>query len=129
VQTADPALPPTSLRVLVVDDDQDAADIFAELLLSFGHEVRVAYDGMAGLTIDASWEPDLIFLDLGLPTMDGYEVARRLRARRPRGIRIVALSGFAQATDHDHSRRAGCDYHLVKPASLGDILQVLAERG
>lgn len=116
------------MRVLVVDDDVDAANIFAELLVVLGHEVRVAYDGLSGLKIDASWEPHLVFLDLGLPTMDGYEVARRLRERRPIGRRIVALSGFGQATDHERSRCAGCDHHLVKPAALSDILEALAGR-
>lgn len=118
----------TPLRVLVVDDDEESADVFAELLSTLGHYVKVAYDGMTGLKIDETWQPQVIFLDLGLPELDGYEVARRLRAQRPGARRIIALSGFGQAADHERSRSAGCDHHLVKPATLDDILQALADR-
>ena len=121
--------PTNPLRVLVVDDDIESADVFAELLVSLGHQVQVAYDGTTGLSIDESWEPNVVFLDLGLPTMDGYEVAERLRARRPGKVRIVALTGFGQPADLARSRIAGCEHHLVKPARLSDILQALAERG
>lgn len=116
----------TSRRVLVVDDDRDYAEIFAELLSSLGHQVEVAHDGASCLELDESWTPEVIFLDLGLPEMDGYEVARRLRERRGDGARIIALSGFGQAIDHDRSRSAGCNQHLVKPAALDDILRAMA---
>jgi two-component system, sensor histidine kinase len=129
VRAPDSVDPSSILRILVIDDDCDAADTFAELLATLGHEVKVAYDGMGGLNIDSVWAPHVIFLDLGLPAMDGYEVARQLRARQPDGRRIVALSGFARPTDHERSRRAGCDHHLVKPATLSDILQVLDGTG
>lgn len=109
----------------MVDDDPDSADVFAELLSSLGHEVRVASDGHDGLSIDASWEPHLVFLDLGLPTIDGYEVARKLRERRPDGRRIIAFSGFGQTADVERSRAAGCDQHLLKPATLEAIIQIL----
>jgi len=123
-----PDSPDSPLRVLVVDDDVESADVFSELLISLGHQVRVAYDGTAGLSIDESWEPDVVFLDLGLPAMDGYEVADRLRARRPGKVRIIALTGFGRPADLVRSRRAGCEHHLVKPARLSDILQALAQR-
>lgn len=117
------------LRVLIVDDDEESADVFSELLASLGHHVKVAYDGAAGLDIDESWQPDVVFLDLGLPTMDGYEVAARLRERREGKVRIIALTGFGRPADLARSRSAGCAHHLVKPARLSDILQALAERG
>ncbi|HTE56447.1 MAG TPA: response regulator [Kofleriaceae bacterium] len=115
----------TSRRVLVVDDDRDYAEIFAELLSSLGHQVEVAHDGTTCLVLDERWTPDIIFLDLGLPAMDGYEVARRLRQQRGDTARIIALSGFGQAVDHDRSRTAGCNEHLVKPAALNDILRAM----
>jgi len=128
MRTPDFDSPTTPLRVLVVDDDTESADVFAELLVSLGHQVQVAYDGTTGLSIDESWQPHVVFLDLGLPAMDGYEVAERLRARRPGEVRIVALTGFGQPADLVRSRSAGCEHHLVKPARLSDILQALAER-
>ncbi|HWM89091.1 MAG TPA: response regulator [Kofleriaceae bacterium] len=123
----DPMGPPKALRVLVIDDDIDGADTLAELLMSIGHEVKVAYDGTVGLALDAEWQPHVVFLDLGLPTLDGYEVARQLRARGPESRRILALSGFAQRSDQERSQSAGCHRHLVKPVKLSDILQALAE--
>ena len=120
----EPPESPPALRVLVIEDDLDSGETFAQLLIALGHEAKVAPDGETGLLLEASWRPHLIFLDLDLPVMQGYEVARRLREKG--AGRIVALSGFGRSVDHQRSREAGCDAHLVKPPELSDILRVLA---
>jgi PAS domain S-box-containing protein len=109
------ASPDDRRRVLVVDDNRDAADTTAILLRRAGHEVRVAYDGPAGLGAALAWRPDVVVLDLGLPEMDGYEVARRIRSEGVNGMRLVAVSGYGQEIDRRRSREAGFDAHLVKP--------------
>jgi PAS domain S-box-containing protein len=118
--------------VLVVDDSADAADSLAMLLELEGHEVTTAYSAAAALETAERMQPDVAFIDIGLPTMDGYEVARRLRANeRCRAIRLVALTGYGQPEDRDEARRAGFDHHLVKPAdwqSVGAILAAAGER-
>jgi CheY-like chemotaxis protein len=122
----EPPESPPALRVLVIEDDIDSGETFAQLLTALGQEVKVAVDGETGLHIAASWRPHVIFLDLDLPVMDGFEVARRLR--RQTAGRIVALTGFGRSIDHERSRDAGCDQHLVKPPQLSDILRVLNRR-
>jgi CheY-like chemotaxis protein len=114
------------LRVLVVDDNNDAADSVALLLRHAGHEVRAAYTGHEALDAAMAYRPDAVLLDLGLPEIDGYEVARRLR-KKPEfsGVFIIALSGYGQESDRRRSREAGCDAHLVKPAELKKIEEVL----
>lgn len=116
-----------SRRVLVVDDNEDAAESLAALLRIFGHEVGVAFDGEQALAIAPELKPDLVLLDLGMPRMDGHEVARRMRAA-PWGssMKIVALSGFGDGTDRARSLEAGCNDHLVKPISPLDLEAVLA---
>jgi signal transduction histidine kinase/ActR/RegA family two-component response regulator len=112
-------------RVLVVDDNRDAADTTAMAMASFGAEARVAYGGAEALRVLEDWLPDLLLLDLGMPGMDGHEVAARLRAsRRYDGLRIVALSGWGQPGDLARTREGGFDGHLVKPASA-DALRAL----
>jgi PAS domain S-box-containing protein len=107
-----------SRRVLVVDDNVDAAESLAELLSTLGHEVRTAHDGLAALDAAGAFVPELVLLDIGLPGMDGYEVARRLRKLpRPPGP-VVALSGYGQESDRRRSADAGFDAHLVKPVEL-----------
>lgn len=114
-------------RVLVVDDNEDAAESLAALLRLFGHEAGVAFDGEQALEAAARMRPDLVLLDLGMPRMDGHEVARRMRAAPWGGsMRIVALSGFGDTSDRTRSLEAGCDDHLVKPVSPADLEQVLA---
>ena len=114
-------------RVLVVDDNEDAAESLAALLRLFGHEASVAFDGEQALEVAERTQPDLVLLDLGMPRMDGHEVARRMRAA-PWGasLRIVALSGFGDTSDRVRSMEAGCNDHLVKPVSPADLEQVLA---
>ncbi len=112
-------------RVLVVDDNEDAANMLGELLEDAGHEVRAAYTGTEALRAAETFRPDIVLLDIGLPDMDGYEVARRLRTGRARGAKIAALTGWAQPRDVNRSEAAGIDVHLVKPASLQAIEDVI----
>lgn len=103
-------------RVLVVDDNQDAAECVAIGLAEMGHETRVVCDGPAALSVIAEFDPQVVLLDLGLPSMDGYEVARRLREwRAGRLPRLVAVTGYGQDNDRRKTREAGFDVHLVKP--------------
>jgi CheY-like chemotaxis protein len=103
-------------RVLVVDDNQDAADSLAILLRLHGHDVRVAHSGAAALKAVETDSPDAIFLDIGMPDLDGYEVARRLRAR-PESERVIlaALTGWGQQADRRRSLEAGFNHHIIKP--------------
>jgi CheY-like chemotaxis protein len=116
--------------VLVVDDSADAADSLAMLLELEGHEVTTAYTAAAALETAERVQPDVAFIDIGLPTMNGYEVAKRLRANeRCRAIKLVALTGYGQPEDRDEARRAGFDHHLVKPADWQSVEAILAEAG
>jgi PAS domain S-box-containing protein len=115
-------------RLMVIDDNRDAAESLAMLLRLQGHEVRVAHDGPAALELLGAYRPEFVFLDLGMPGMDGYEVARRMR-KRPglAGVRLAALTGWGQSEDRRRSAEAGFDYHLVKPvepAVLEKLLRV-----
>ncbi|MFO7561303.1 MAG: GAF domain-containing protein [Enhygromyxa sp.] len=115
-----------SLRVLVVDDGQDAAQMLAMLLHSWRHEVDVAHDGPEAIERALSFEPDVILLDIGLPLMDGYEVARRIRADpRLEGVCLIAVTGYGQAADRQRSRAAGFDLHLVKPIDTTELAELL----
>ena len=110
------------MRVLVVDDNVDAAEMLAEWLGTIGHGVRVAGDGPTALEVAANFRPDVALLDIGLPVMDGYEVARRLRELPGcKRTRLIALTGYGQESDYDRSRRAGFEDHLVKPVDLDAI--------
>ncbi len=119
---------PQSRRVLVVDDNVDAADSLALLLRVSGQEVRVAYDGPTALLITEAFRPQLVLLDIGMPQMDGYEVARRLR-RQPglEGVTLVAVTGWGQEEDRQRSREAGFDHHLTKPADPAALQRLLTE--
>jgi PAS domain S-box-containing protein len=116
-----------SVRVLVVDDNRDAAEMLAEALGAVGHEVHVAADGPSALEIAAKVPPEVALLDIGLPVMDGYEVARRLRELPGcRRTRFIALTGYGQESDRERSRKAGFDEHLVKPVDLDDVARAVA---
>ncbi len=118
------------LRVLVVDDNADAADTMELLLRELGAEVSVARDGRQALERFEDCNPSVVLLDIGMPGMDGYEVARRLRARHPdRRVCIVGLSGWGQERDRQRGREAGFDHHLVKPADLGMLQALLQAAG
>jgi two-component system CheB/CheR fusion protein len=110
----------------VVDDNRDAADALSMLLQVQGHEVQTAYDGEEALRMAPQFDADLVLLDIGLPQMNGFEVAKRLRSRGI-GARLVALSGYGQPEDLRRSREAGFDAHLVKPVDFARVAQVLAQ--
>ncbi|HEX7082322.1 MAG TPA: ATP-binding protein [Gammaproteobacteria bacterium] len=114
-------------RVLVVDDNHDSADALAKLLRVGGNEVETAYDGSAAIDTAARFRPEVVILDLGMPTVDGYEVCRRIR-EQPWGkdVHMIALTGWGRVEDRVRTREAGFDDHLVKPVSLGDVSSLLA---
>lgn len=114
-------------RVLVVDDNVDAAEMLAEWLRDCGHDVEVAHAGEQALDMVRALPPDVVLLDLGLPEMDGYEVARRLRSTLGAGTRLIAVTGYGQAQDRDRSRRAGFDHHMVKPVDVHALETLLVE--
>jgi CheY-like chemotaxis protein/two-component sensor histidine kinase len=119
---------PPPRRILIVDDNVEAALTLAELLELEGHETHVAHDGPSGVEMALSLSPDAAILDLGLPGFDGFEAARRIRADvRLAGIVLVALSGWVQPADRARSREAGFDFHLAKPVQLKSVELVLLE--
>jgi PAS domain S-box-containing protein len=119
---------PGALRVMVVDDNVDAAQMLAALLEVQGHAVCVEYDGKGALAHAQRDCPDVLLLDIGLPDMDGYELARRLRSQpESAGATLVALTGYGQSQDRKEAEQAGFDHYLVKPADLDQVNEVLAE--
>ncbi|ACC69328.1 response regulator [Paraburkholderia phymatum] len=129
-QPAGEATPATRRRVMVVDDSVDGAESMSILLEMLGHEVRVMYDGAAAIAAASEFKPEVVLLDIGLPGVDGYQVARALRAEpATAGALLIALTGYGQDTDRQRTRDAGFDHHLVKPASLDDIERVIAADG
>ncbi len=116
-------------RVLIVDDNVDAAETLNVLLRSLGHETRVVYEGAQALEIADEFKPDVVLLDIGLPGINGYEVARRLRSRAGRKLRIVAITGWGMDEDRKRSAEAGFDVHLVKPVRELDLRQILETNG
>ena len=114
-------------RILVVDDNHDAAESMRMVLNLLGADVRVANDGPQALDAFEAYRPDVVLLDIGMPGMDGYEVARIIRAKHsePRPA-IVALTGWGQEDDRRRSHEAGFDHHLVKPADIGALRALLA---
>jgi len=115
-------------RILVVDDVEASANTLGAALRAMGHDVVVAFDGASALDAARRFRPDAVFLDLAMPGMNGYDVARRLRGmREAREALLVALTGFAQEEDYRRTRAAGFDHHLVKPASMQRIEALLRE--
>ncbi len=117
-----------SCRILVADDNADAAESLAMLLRTLGNEVSVACDGVDAVQAVGEFRPDVVLLDIGMPRLDGYEAARKIR-QTPLGthVRLVALTGWAQEADRRRAREAGFDAHLVKPADLDALRRVMAE--
>lgn len=122
-----PVEPLMRRRVLVVDDNVDAANALNLMLQSLGHETCVAYDGQASLRMAAEFRPDIVLLDIGMPGLNGFEVARHLGAlKKERNFRIVALTGWGQASDRERTREAGFDLHLVKPVDADDLARIVS---
>jgi CheY-like chemotaxis protein len=119
----------TGRRVLIADDNKDAADSLAMLLELDGHEVRVAHGGHAALALAQVFRPEVALLDIGMPDLSGYEVATALR-REPWGkaMQLVALTGWGQESDRRHSKAAGFDWHLTKPIDMDALCTVLTDR-
>uniref|UniRef100_UPI0013008005 ATP-binding response regulator n=1 Tax=Caldimonas tepidiphila TaxID=2315841 RepID=UPI0013008005 len=111
-------------RILVVDDNIEAADTLAETLELLGQEVSVRYDGRTALEAAAQLRPDVVILDIGLPDIDGYEVARRLQVMKPR-VLLVALTGWGQEKDRQLAREAGFDLHRTKPLDPRELLMAV----
>ena len=117
-------------RVLIVDDNRDSADSMSMLAQSWGHEAAVANDGPAALIVAISFRPDIALVDIGLPGMNGYEVAKRLRKAAPdRSLYLLAMTGYGRAADRQLALDAGFDEHLVKPADLQQLERMLAAAG
>jgi CheY-like chemotaxis protein len=125
----------TQLRVLVVDDNLDMVKMLSSVLLYKGFGVRCAYSGPQGLAAAQQWHPDVVLLDIGLPGLDGYEVAKRLRADpalaaarapgRP-AMKLIALTGYGADSDIALAREAGFDGHLVKPCHIDELVAMIA---
>jgi DNA-binding response OmpR family regulator len=117
--------PPARRRVLVVDDNTDAADSLAMLLQVRGDEVRIAYDGEEALVAEDEFRPQVVLLDIGMPKLSGYDVARRLRALRGAAVFIIAITGWGQEEDRQRAREAGFDHHFTKPVDYAALLEVI----
>jgi two-component system, OmpR family, response regulator len=114
-------------RVLLVDDSVDAAEAMSMLLETLGHEVRVVHDGPSALAIVDDFAPEVVILDIGLPGMSGFDVARELRMRAvTKTALLIALTGYGADSDKQEARDAGFDHHLVKPVSFTAIETVIA---
>jgi CheY-like chemotaxis protein/two-component sensor histidine kinase len=121
---------PPSLRILIVDDNRDAADSLAMLLRTTGNDIRTAYDGLEAVQVASEFRPEVVLLDIGLPKIDGHEVAQRIR-KEPWGRQmcLIAVTGWSDETDRARSRAAGFDHHLVKPLDTGHLAQLLTSVG
>jgi CheY-like chemotaxis protein/two-component sensor histidine kinase len=111
-------------KILIIDDHRDAADALAGLLESSGHEVVTCYEGPAAIERAKSFRPQVIILDIGLPEMNGYEVARRLRQTLP-DVKLIALTGWSAEENSTHAREAGFDHYMVKPVQLAELQKLL----
>src|SRR5207248_661819 len=113
-------------RILVVDDLRDAADSMAMMLRVMGHDTRTAYDGLEAVQTAAAFQPNVVLLDIGLPKMNGYEAARRIRSEPWGGkVALVALTGWGQEEDKRRSLEAGFDHHLTKPVEAAALEKLL----
>jgi CheY-like chemotaxis protein len=121
------SVPPVKRRILVVDDNKDFADSLSMMLSIAGMEARTAYDGLEAVAAAAAFNPDVVLLDIGLPKLNGYEAARRIR-EQPWGkdMVLVAVTGWGQEEDHRRSQEAGFNFHMVKPVDPVALQQMLA---
>ena len=113
-------------RILVVEDNADNREMMRVLLESGGHEVHEAADGVSGVELAVQLEPDVVLIDIGLPGIDGYQVARQIRAKLRDRSRLIALSGYGQQKDRERAFDAGFDDHLLKPVDPARLLVVLS---
>src|SRR6185295_10476852 len=125
--TAVATIASSGCRVLVAEDDGDAAEMMEVMLQYKGHDVRIASDGVQALDLAQSFLPQIAFLDIGMPRMDGYEAARRIRAALGPGVMLVALTGWGQDEDKRRSLDAGFDHHLTKPPDPDVLDQLIAK--
>ena len=117
-----------ALRILVVDDNRDAAESLATLLNLSGHAVDTASDGLLALQSAEQLRPDVVLMDIGMPKLNGYDAARRIReAPWGKGMTLVAISGWNQSSDRESSKEAGFDAHLVKPVEFAALEAILAQ--
>jgi DNA-binding response OmpR family regulator len=115
------------LRILVAEDHPDIADTVAFILQEHGHIVEVARDGFDALKLAASFQPDVILLDIGIPGLDGYEVARQIRQQMGMGVALIALTAWAREEDKQRAINAGMDCHLAKPPDFEMLMRRIAE--
>lgn len=120
-----PSIAASRRRILIVDDHADSAEGLALLLRMQGHEARTVDDGIAALTLARTFHPEIILLDIGLPGMNGYEVAKRLREEHSNTLRLVAVTGYGQEEDRRLASAAGFDHLLVKPISAEALDTIL----
>ena len=118
----------TSRRILIVEDSSDTRDLLRELLQLCGHQIEVAESGVAALQVMESWTPEIALVDIGLPGMSGYELAKTIRSAVSSPIKLIALTGYGQPTDRQQAIEAGFDAHLIKPVKLDDLAALLAAR-
>jgi CheY-like chemotaxis protein len=121
--------PAGALRILVADDNVDAAETLSILLESMGHSVRRVNDGEAAVDAAAGFDPELVLLDIGMPKVNGYEACRRIRAHPAGAARtVVAVTGWGQPQDMERASEAGFDVHMVKPLDMDRLTQLIAYR-
>lgn len=114
-------------KILVVDDNRDSAESLQVLLSLLGNDVSVAYDGRQALDVAEAARPDVVFLDIGLPLMNGYDAARAIRSKPwGRDVTLIALTGWGQQDDQDRAKEAGFDRHFVKPVAFENLTEVLS---
>ena len=115
-------------KIMVVDDNEDAADLLATLLERLGNTTRVAHDARAALQLADEFAPELAVLDIGLPVIDGYQLAQQLRCgARTGSMHLIALTGYGQASDKERAVEAGFDAHLVKPVAVDTLQKLIAQ--
>ncbi len=117
--------PLNATRILVVDDNEDAANSLGTLLEVMGYKVRIAYDGPEGIEAADEFEPAVALLDIGLPKLSGYDIARHVRGKRGGEVLLVAITGWGQEEDRRRAREAGFDHHFTKPADFDKLLSLI----
>jgi CheY-like chemotaxis protein len=122
-----PAAEPARHRILVVDDNRDAADSLAMLLSIMGNEVHTAHDGLEAVRAADVFRPDVVLLDIGLPKLNGYEAGRRIREQQGTVVVLIALTGWGQEEDRRRSKEAGFDHHMTKPVEFEALQKLLAD--